>query len=29
VVNFFEIFSTHYFHILRQDPKVGSQEKKL
>jgi hypothetical protein len=26
VVNFFEIFSTHYFSSLSQDPMVGSQE---
>jgi hypothetical protein len=29
VVNFFEIFSTHYFNSLRQDPMVGTQEKDI
>jgi hypothetical protein len=27
VVNFFEIFSTHYFNSVGQDPMVGTQKK--
>jgi hypothetical protein len=29
VINFFEIFSTHYLNSLRQDPKIGPQEKEI